>query len=65
VRVFKHWKELPRGCEVPVPEDIKNLTEHGSEHPAVADPALSRKVGLLPSSLNHSLGLLSSTFTLG
>lgn len=31
-----------RGCEVTVLRDIKNLTAHGAEQPALSGPALTK-----------------------
>ena len=61
MRVVKHV--ALRGCGVSVLEDTQNLTGHGSEQPALADPAWAGGVRLdglkrsVPSNHSHYVWL--------
>lgn len=63
MRVVKHWnklsREVQRGCrDISGLGDVKNLSRQSPEQPGLADPALSREVGL--SNLNYSSVLQTS-----
>lgn len=42
-RMVRDWNQISqRGCEISIPADTHKLPRHGTEHPALTDPSLSR-----------------------